>query len=216
MTELNLHPEPERLEAYIEGTLEDAELAVLESHLVSCPRCQAELEEWRGLFTALDALPELEPSPGFADRVMASVKMMPAPATGLARARWWPRTTKGWSVVAAFLALPVVGLSSAVAWVLAQPWATSLTAQGLLSFATTKLATGLSWLTGEAESAILTNALVQSALAMAKQYAATVGTGGLGLAAAAFCLTAGWSAWVLYQNLIRNSHRDAHYAPYTI
>ncbi len=216
MSELNLHPDAERLEAYAEGTLEGAERAVVESHVLDCERCQGELEEWQGLFFALDSLPELEPSPDFADRVMERVTIMPYLAQQKAMARWWPRTTKAWSLVAAFLALPIIGGTTAVAWILAQPWATSLTGQGLLAYGLGGLQTGFSWLTGEAESAILTNALVQSAMAMAKQYTVTVGTGGLGLMAAAVVLVVGWSARVLYTNLIRNSTRDAHYAPYTI
>ena len=215
MSELNLHPDAERIEAYLEDTLEEADRAIFESHLVNCARCQGELEEWQALFFTLNSLPQLEPSADFVDRVMARVNIMPS-ITRQRIARWWPKTTKGWSVVAAFLALPVVGAASAIAWLLAQPWATSLTGQGVLAYALTALQTGLSWLTGEAESAILANALVQSALAMAKQYAALAGTGGLGLAAAGFMLVVGWSAWVLYRNLIRNSTRDVHYAPYTI
>lgn len=216
MSELNLHPDAERLEAYLEGTLEQSERALFESHLVSCPRCQGDLEDWQALFFALDALPELEPSPDFADRVMERVTIMPYSAQAKATSRWWPRTTKGWSVIAAFLALPVVGLTTLVGWLLNQPWATSLTAQGVVTYTVNGLQTGLSWLTGEAESAILANALVQSALTLAKQYMATAGTGGVGLAAAALVLTVGWSTWVLYNNLIRNSTRDAQYAPYTI
>ena len=42
------------------------------------------------------------------------------------------------------------------------------------------------------------------------------GPAGLGFAAAAFCLAALGSAWVLYHNLIRTSTRESSYAPYTI
>lgn len=215
MTELNLHPDAERIEAYLEGKLAEGDRAVLESHLVDCPRCQAELEEWQGLFFALNSLPQLEPSADFVDRVMARVNIMPSPARQRI-ARWWPRTTKGWSIVAAFLALPMVGGASVIAWILAQPWATSLTGRGVLTYALNALQTGFSWLSGEAEAAILANALVQSAWAMGRQYAAAMGPSGLGLFGAAFMLTVGWSAWVLYRNLIGNSKRDTNYAPYTI
>ena len=64
------HPTDDRFEAYVEGRLEDADQASLESHVVACSRCQGQLEEWRALFTALGTLPRLAPSADFGDAVI--------------------------------------------------------------------------------------------------------------------------------------------------
>ncbi len=216
MNDLNLHPEAELIESYLEGTLDDAERVVFESHLQDCSRCQAEVEEWRGLFGALEGLPPIEPSPGFADRVMARVTVLPTPARAAAAVRWLPQTTKGWSVVAACLALPVLGLGAAVAWVLSQPWISALSAQAVLVYAWNGASAGFDWLSGRTTSLIMQSEAVQSLVAGLQRFMAVAGTTGLGLAAAGFCLAALGSAWVLYHNLVRNSTRELNYAPYTL
>ncbi len=216
MNELNLHPEAELIESYLEGTLDDAERVVFESHLVGCSRCQAEVEEWRGLFASLEALPPIEPSAGFADRVMAHVTVLPSPARAAATVRWLPRTTRGWSVVAACLALPLAGVGAVVAWVLSQPWISALSGSAVLVYAWSGASAGLAWLSAHTTSLIMQSAAVRTVLAALHSFTAVAGTAGLGLAAAGFCLAALGSAWVLYHNLIRNSTRELNYAPYTL
>ncbi len=216
MNDLNFHPEHEQLESYLEGTLEEAQRAVLESHLVGCSRCQGELEEWRALFTALESLPPIEPSAGFMDRVMASVTIPSAATQTAAKARWMPRTSRGWSLMAAFLALPVLGLGSLAAWVLAQPWATAFSAEAILAFGWSRTSAAVAWASTQATASVLESAAARSLAAALQQFLAVAGTRGLGLAAAVFCLAALGSAWILYHNLVRNSTRDERYAPYTI
>lgn len=216
MNDLNLHPEAELIESYLEGALDDAERAVFESHLVGCSRCQAEVEEWRGLFGALETLPPIEPSAGFADRVMAHVTVLPTPARAAAAVRWLPKTTKGWSVVAACLSLPVLGLGAAVAWALSQPWMSALSAEAVLVFAWSRASAGLSWLGAQATSLIVQSDVFRTLAAGLRRFLAVAGTTGLGLAAAGFCLAALGSAWVLYHYLVRNSTRELNYAPYTL
>ncbi len=216
MNELNLHPEAELIESYLEGTLEDGDRVVFESHLAGCSRCQAEVEEWRGLFTSLEALPPIEPSPGFADRVMAQVTILPSPARAAAAVRWLPQSTKGWSVVAAMLALPIMGVSAAVAWVLSQPWVSVLSAQAVLVFAWSRASAGLGWLSAQTTSLFMQSDTVRALLPGLRRFLEVAGATGVGLTAAAFCVVALGSAWVLYHNLIRNSTRELNYAPYTL
>jgi len=216
LNDLNLHPEPEQLESYLEGRLEDAQRAVLESHFVGCARCQAELEEWRALFAALEALPSIEPSPGFADRVMSGVTVRPSAAQAAATARWVPRTSRGWSLMAAFLALPILGLSTLVAWLVTQPWATLLSGEALLAFAWTRASAAMSAVTTQVTTVLLQSNVATSLSGVLKQFLAVAGTRGLGLAAAALSLAGLGSAWILYHNLVRNSTREEQYAPYTI
>ena len=216
MNELDFHPEPEQLEAYLEGTLDDAQHAIFESHLVGCARCAGELEEWRGLFTALDALPPIEPSPGFVDRVMAGARILPTPSRAAAQIRWLPASTKGWALVAGFLALPVIGVAVLVAWVLAQPWATAAAAQTVLNYAWSAVTGAVSWVSGQLSALVMETATVQTVAGFAKEFFGSMGAAGLGLAIASFCLAALASAWILYHYLVRSSTRVMNYAPYTI
>jgi anti-sigma factor RsiW len=216
VSELNIHPEAEQLEAYIERMLDDGQRAVMESHLVGCERCRSELDDWLALFAALTSLPPIEPSADFADRVMAGVRLAPSPGSVRALARWAPRTTTGWSLVAAFLALPVVGLAAITAWVLAQPWASVLTAEAVLVYGASRLASVGTWVAAQARALVLgTGAFATAAEALAR-FVTTTGARGLGLAAAGFCFAALVSTWVLYHYLLRNSSRETRYAPYTI
>ena len=216
MNELNFHPEPEQIEGYLEGTLDDAGRAVFESHLVGCAPCQGELEEWRALFVALEALPPIEPSAGFVDRVMAGVTVLPSPARAAAAVRWLPHTTRGWSLVAAVLALPVLGLGSAAAWVLSQPWASALSAQAVLVFGWNRASAGFTWLGERVTSLVMQTDAAQALAGAIGQFLTVAGTTGVGLAAIAFCVAALGAAWVLYHNLVRNSTRELNYAPYTL
>ena len=50
-------------------------VAPLRSHVASCERCAAELEEARAVVDALDHLPHFRPSPLFAERVMARTQI---------------------------------------------------------------------------------------------------------------------------------------------
>src|SRR5690606_39557442 len=47
------------------SSLSEADRAVLESHLITCSRCQMEVEEWRALFGLLASLPQIEPAADF-------------------------------------------------------------------------------------------------------------------------------------------------------
>ncbi|MFW6079469.1 MAG: anti-sigma factor family protein, partial [Gemmatimonadota bacterium] len=130
MSDSMMHPEPERLEAYVEGSLPEAERAVVDSHVMTCARCQTATEEWRTLFAELARLPRPAPEPGFADRVLADVHIRrPLAARAAERLGWFvPESTRGWAVAAALIALPVLAGVGAVAWLLSRPW---LSAEGL-------------------------------------------------------------------------------------
>lgn len=63
------HLTDEQLQAYLDGTIDDA--AEVELHLEACPRCRRELEIYEQLYVTIseEDVPEL--SPDFIDRVMA-------------------------------------------------------------------------------------------------------------------------------------------------
>jgi hypothetical protein len=233
------HPEPDRLEAFVEGGLEEGERVVIESHVVGCPRCQAHAEEWRALFSALAGLPQFEPSAGFADRVMAGL----APATGRAaargpsRSRGWlpgwqaargwaarhaavaaaaagrvlPSTTRGWAVAVALLALPVVATSAVALWLLSSSY---LTADMLWTFGTTQLVDGVRALGTTAVSAAMQTGVVAWSVATLTELLETAGTAGMGALAAAASAATMLSVWVLYRNLFRTPARQGHHATF--
>lgn len=205
-----LHPSIERLESYVEGSLDAGELAVLESHVLSCPRCQTEVEEWRALFAALSSLPAVAPAAGFADRVMAQVRVArPWPARVAALlGRFLPSTTRGWVLAAAFLVTPAAGVMGGLAWLLAQPW---VTAQGLLVFLSDRVLTGTGWLYTQVSGTIMASDAVQSVAAALRTFIATAGLAGLGTAAAVMGTLFVVSSWILYRNLFGTSSRDTHY-----
>jgi hypothetical protein len=71
------HLTTDEIELWAEGLL-DAARAI---HLAECSLCLAEAEQERKLVLELARLPRFAPSAGFADRVMARVKL-PTPSGG--------------------------------------------------------------------------------------------------------------------------------------
>lgn len=213
MRERTIHPTAERLEAFVEGSLEASERALVEEHLVACTRCDTEVEEWRSLFSVLSCLPTFAPAPGFAVRVMAHVRI---PEPWHARAsrmvsRWIPRTTGGWAVAAALLALPVLAGASMMAWLLSRSY---ITAHGLWVFATDQF-TGLA--TRTAQGAF--NGLLETSFAawVAQLFASAqsadarqVGVLILGIAVLTIV-----SIWVLYRYLFRPSDGNVNHVTFS-
>jgi anti-sigma factor RsiW len=73
----------ERINLYIDGELGYLEVAELQGHLSFCAECAEELAltgEVRGALAAWGRT-ELEPPPGFAERVIAAVELEPAPGS---------------------------------------------------------------------------------------------------------------------------------------
>jgi anti-sigma factor RsiW len=212
MTEIQ-HLTAERLEAYVEGLLDQAERAVTESHLVGCPRCQHELDEWLALFAALADLPDLEPSPNFADRVMAHVRVSPrwawqqqAARASAALTRVLPKTTFGWALTTAFLALPILLGAGLTVWLLSQSY---LAPRSIWAFFSDQLLEG-----ARASAAAALNWALQTDLAAwlgerGGAFVATAGLSGVGLIAATAALATVLSIWVLYRNLFRTPSRNS-------
>jgi anti-sigma factor RsiW len=207
------HPTPDRLEAYVERTLDGAASVVVESHLAGCVRCETEVAELRSLFDALAALPELSPSAGFAHRVMRDVRVRRPVLDWLNEwiERLTPSTNRGWALTTAVVAMPVLVTAALAWWVLSHP---AVTGQDLWLFATAQitaaLASGwqlaLSTFAGSALAAWLANLL---------DLAESVGRGGLGLAAVMFATLTLGSVYVLYENLFRPNARRAEHASYS-
>ena len=72
------HLTPDDLDAWLAGALAPA----AQAHLAGCPACQERADTEREIVAMLGALPLLSPTPGFADRVMARVRVPEAAAVG--------------------------------------------------------------------------------------------------------------------------------------
>jgi anti-sigma factor RsiW len=207
------HPTPDRLEALVEDTLDRADRAVVESHLATCERCQVEVADLRSLFEALASLPEVTPSVGFADRVMKGVRVR---RPLLDRVVEWierlaPDTNRGWAIATAVVAMPVLVSSALVWWLLSHPEVSAqrlwLVASALVGDA---MSAGWQW----AWASFAGSGLAAWANGLL-EIAASLGHGGLALAALMFTTLTVGSVYVLYQNLFRANGRRAQHASYS-
>lgn len=204
------HPTSESLESYAEGTIPAADRAVVASHLLSCAVCEAEVDDWRALMQALSHLPRFAPAFGFANRVMAHVRI---PEPWHARASAWvdrflPKTTFGWAVAVAFLALPVVAGGSLLVWLLSKSY---VTAHGLWVFATNQFASAARDLAGGALTTLMQTDIAAWLASTADAAFGATGARGFGALAAGAGVLTMLSAWVLYRNLFRNQNGESHY-----
>lgn len=205
-----LHPASERLQAFVEGALESADRALVESHLPGCAQCRGEVEEWSSLFAVLSAMPRFEPKLNFADRVMAQV-VLPDPwyVRSIAHVSnriqvYAPKTTRGWAAAAAFVTLPLVVFSALVFWVFSQSY---VTPQGVVAFAFDRVQNAADGLVSTVLSAAMHSNVTLFAL-RAFEAISNAGLGAAGALAAAISMATALSAWVLYQNLFRTTKRE--------
>jgi anti-sigma factor RsiW len=221
------HPAADRLEAFVEGTLREGDRVVLESHLVACPACQTQVEEWRALFTALDGLPQFEPSVGFANRVMQHVRIAPQSAWAAQQAVWqhWagranaliarvaPKTNYGWSLAVALLALPLLIGGSAIAWLVSKSYITS---DALMGFTRESIVEGLQGIGATAVAAVMQTDIAAWVVANTGAVISTAGVTGLGAILAGAGAITVLSTWVLYRNLFRSPSRESDYALFSL
>lgn len=218
MSESILHPDSEKLQSFVEGTLDDAGRAVLESHLLGCVACKGQVEEWRSLFNVLAELPQFEPSPMFADNIMALVKL-PDPwyVRALVRVgdrahRYAPRSSRGWALAAACLALPLTLFGVLATWWVSKPY---ITASNVFAFT---LHRSEEFLNSVAQGALSQAMQTDVALFIARQLdaLASAGLGGAAALLAGIAVTTVASIYILYQNLFRaNAHKNETYASYS-
>jgi len=108
------------LEELAEDTLSHAEKALALEHVRRCSRCAAEVDAHRALFSALASLPSFDPSPGFADTVMARVTLPVTAPQAVMRRRWLPRTRRGWMTAGIGALAPLLPLMAMLSWVSGQ------------------------------------------------------------------------------------------------
>ncbi len=217
MSELK-HLSVDELQAFVEGGLVEGDRVVIESHLVACSRCTAEVGEWRSLFATLSSMPLFDPATGFAERVIAGLHTSHATAlswharAGQLAARISPKTTRGWALAAAFLALPLVSGGLFLTWLMSHAYVTPRT---LLAFATDRGAHALQGLGSGTLSWLLKTDAAAWAVNMSGEVVHQVGLSGVGALLAGVAIATTLSIWVLYKNLFRSPPREASYVSFS-
>jgi anti-sigma factor RsiW len=218
MSDSILHPNPQLLQNLAEGSLDEGERVVVESHVVTCATCQHAVQEWRALFTMLAELPKFSPSVHFADNVMALVRL-PDPWYVRALARvgdrvhvYAPKTTRGWALATACLALPIALFAVVATWALSKPY---ITPSNVFAFTLHRAQLLLNSITDGAVSQVLQTDVALFAVRQLDALS-TAGMGAAGALLAAVAVTTAGSAYILYQNLFRaRAHRNQNYASYS-
>jgi anti-sigma factor RsiW len=85
---MSCHQNPLQLMEYAEGTLKEAEAALLEVHLSSCALCRSEVSSWKRLDLALRFFPIVQEPVGFSSAVMGQIareQRLQLPAASLLR-----------------------------------------------------------------------------------------------------------------------------------
>lgn len=212
MSDTPRHPDAERLHAFVEETLDAGGAAVVDAHLTACTRCSAEVEELRSLFGMLSGLAHHAPASGFADRVMAGVRVR---RPWHARAAEWldrlaPKTTRGWAFASGMVALPAVALTALTWWLMSRP---GVTVQGLWVISTEYAGRALDGAWAWLWANVAGSALAAWATSVS-EIVASAGRGGIGLGAVMFMTLTAASVWILYQNLFRTKARRTDYASF--
>jgi hypothetical protein len=189
-------------------------MSAVRSHLIGCPRCEAEVDEWRSMFAALATLPRFAPAVGFVNRVMAGVRV---PRPWQARAsdmlvHVLPKTTRGWAATAALLALPILAGGTVMAWLLSRSY---ITTHGLWVFATDRFAATASKLAGGVVTNMMETDVAALLVTSIGGFFGTAGVRGVGVLAGAGAILTMLSIWILYRFLFRTPHRDSTYVTYS-
>jgi hypothetical protein len=208
VTDSKAHLSEWTLEQLAEGMLSENEHQSAMAHVEGCPRCAAEMDSFRTLFTALAGLPRFAPSPDFSDAVISRIRIGPQPNPAMERLRrWLPVTRRGWMLLAGAMVAPALPVLALVVWLLRQPM---ISAGALLQW-------GSRWGT-DATSAVtrtvlrwetqlglthLASTLYGAVAALPMSVLLTVG--------AALAVAIPLSAWSLIR-LVRTPLGDVHYA----
>lgn len=215
------HLAPGALQDFLEGLLAAPAASSVERHLERCRFCREEAEAWRGVMVGLDTLPTFAPSPGFAERIMAHVRVHNAVALVRPTARERvlgllrgvsPRTRKRVAALAGAMVTPAVTVALVVYTVFSHPLVTVGTLSSFLWLKVQEAA-------GGAAAAVLGSGtgggLLESVATFRAWSVVEFLSGAPAAAAAVLGMTGGLTLvalWVLYRNLIATEPVDGHHA----
>jgi anti-sigma factor RsiW len=209
------HPASEGLQDFADGVLSGRRAARVRSHVDDCPACAGDVALWRSLNAGLSDLPHLAPAEGFAQRVMAQVRVpapVPAPVPEWRRALAWargmvPHTRQAWATICGVAVTPVTTLGLVLWTVFTHP---AITPGALVAFTWWK-ASGLA---SAAWTAISKTVLESESLFGVYSFFGSLVHSPSALAAAFLFFSLGTvaAAWVLYRNLLPAQKAEGRYA----
>ena len=189
------HLLPDEIDLLLDGEVGFG-VAPLRAHADQCADCRARIEESRTLIESLEHLPELAPSPLFADRVMASVNVF-VPwhvAAREAALRLVPRSQPMRVLAGATAASVALVLSVACVWLLAHLDFLMFFVSGVAFDRAREVALAV---TGDALASLFGEAAAQALLAS--------GTAGVVMALAALLATASIALLALRRLVVARS-----------
>jgi anti-sigma factor RsiW len=211
------HLTPGRIQDYLDVRLSARRVNQVQLHLSQCELCSSEMERCETVMTALDGLPQLTPSDGFSERVMAqwrveSLISAVAPPSVPTRIKTWlggflPVTRKGWAVATSAAAVPPAIVAFLSFFVFSHPLVTPTT---LASFLWWKISDVGAAFTSGVRGAVLESATLFKAYALFDAAAGSPLI--LGAGAFVFCFMVLAALWVLYRYLIATQSVNGRYA----
>lgn len=111
------HLSDDELQAYLDGAMPQVAVARVDAHLVACASCRSRLSAFQRLFSAVDAVPEIEAPRDFAGPVLAAISRRPPLSWAF---RWALAAQVALGGVAVAIALGMAGVSSVPGFI--QPW----------------------------------------------------------------------------------------------
>lgn len=204
------------LQDYADGTLAGRRASRTRDHLAACEPCTNELQGWQRLLETLSALGRFAPAAGFAERVMARVRV-PAPVPSVwrgvgNRVLGWargllPQTRRGWAVAGGIASAPTISMAALIYLVFSHPL---LSVGTFTTYVSWKASALFGYLFTSLTSAVLESATLFRAYSLMEALARSpflVGAGGL-----AFSLTSAVALWVLYRYLVATPSVDDRHA----
>jgi len=211
VSEIYLHPKPERLEEFAAGQLDALEAEAIDAHLAGCQACSGEVAEWRELYASLSALPRLSPSAGFTDRVLAGLNARAA--VGQTRPAWrrlpLPSGYRNIGLLAACLAIPILLGYAALVWWSLQ---TGITWDAVVAFGEIRLLDALAFAFRTAVSVLVWSEQSLGIVAGVRGVTERLSPSAIAALAFAAGTASSASAWVLYRNLIQTPSRKPYHA----
>ncbi len=211
-----------RLQEYMEGRLAARTAARVDAHLDACAVCRRELDAYRQVGEAVASLPALAPQEGFAEAVMARMRIEQLayaalqPTTRTARVMAWlrnavPSSPRGWAAALGVGVVPAVVASLALYAVFSHPL---VTIGSLVSFGWLKVSAALGALSDSVLAPLLANPLASHAWTLVEPILASSRLTALSATAlSAFTLAA---LWILYRNVFASDSEEHGYAQSTL
>jgi anti-sigma factor RsiW len=206
----------EDLQDYLEGTVSAPRAARVTAHLSACEPCRIERKGWERLFGALTSLGRFAPAPGFAQRVMAGVRIpspVPAPwvragnrVLGTVRG-FLPQTRRGWAIVGGIASAPTISMAALGYLLFSRPL---FTVGNVTTYLSWKASALFSSLFSSVASAMLDSVALFRAYSLLGTLAESpllIGVGSL-----VFSLMSAAALWVLYRNLVATPSAERRYA----